>query len=175
MINFKLIFFVLIYTIFWLNIFLWASSKASEKFSCLQDWTLSCCTSKRLKSKPNTIVLDGIANVKRESIMYCTLFKVQIPHLFPCPNVSCHYTYKTRGWTHSYYGAWSRIIMCWYYVCCVSQPFCRLGGVMKISIVEASGSGRARAEDSDWLGGEDSEAQASSFKLTRCRATAWFE
>ncbi len=63
-------FFVLIHTIFWLNIFLWASSwfQHSVRKVQLQCLILSCCTSKRLKSKPNTIVLDGIANVKRESV-----------------------------------------------------------------------------------------------------------
>ncbi len=29
----------------------------------------------RLISKPKTIVLDGIANVKRESVMYCIRFE----------------------------------------------------------------------------------------------------
>jgi hypothetical protein len=43
---------------------------------------------------------------------------------------------------------------------CESQPFCRLGGVMKISSVEASESGRGRVVGS--LGSEDSEAPTSN-------------
>jgi hypothetical protein len=40
--------------------------------------SLSCCTPKHLKSKPRIIVLDGIAIVKRESIMHCTRFKPRL-------------------------------------------------------------------------------------------------
>jgi hypothetical protein len=67
------------YFLFWSTPFSdWISFCGHTAKVQLQGRILSCCTSKRLKSKLNTIVLDGMANVKRESIMYCTRFQ---PHL----------------------------------------------------------------------------------------------
>ncbi len=53
-------------------------------------------------------------NCKREVRIHHVLYTIRTPPSFPCSNASCHDTYEPRGWTQGYYGACSRILICWY-------------------------------------------------------------
>jgi hypothetical protein len=86
MINFKQIFFCFDPHQFLIE-YLSVGIHQSVRKVPLQGQILSCCTSKRLKSKPNMILLDGIANVKRESTKYCTGFEPHLHFLFQTVHV----------------------------------------------------------------------------------------